>query len=77
MTDPMFNPGRRIAEARKLQRAKRLYWLRKATLMCGTCGEPIHLTGVGLVGIGGVCRNPFNPNQDDEGLHIVAAEAGP
>lgn len=30
MTDPLFNPGRRLLEqALRLRRAKRRYWLRK------------------------------------------------
>lgn len=40
-------------------------------MFCSTCGEPITLTDLGLVGIGGVCRDPFNPNQDDEGMHLI------
>lgn len=40
-------------------------------MTCLTCGEQVALTDVGLVGQGGVCRDPFNPNQDDEGQHIV------
>jgi hypothetical protein len=40
-------------------------------VICVTCGEPFTLTDVGLVGLGGVCRDPHNPNQDDEGTHIV------
>jgi hypothetical protein len=38
---------------------------------CITCGEPVTLTQLGLIGIDGVCRDPWNPNQDDEGLHII------
>jgi hypothetical protein len=30
--DPMSAPGRRLEEARKSKRAKRLYWLRKIRL---------------------------------------------
>lgn len=30
--DPMIYPGRRITEARKLRRARVLYWLRRASV---------------------------------------------
>ena len=39
--------------------------------LCRTCGEPLELTPFGLKGNGGVCRDPYNPNQDDEGQHIL------
>lgn len=38
---------------------------------CVNCGEPIQLTAVGLVGVGGVCRYPEDPNQNDQGQHVV------
>lgn len=38
---------------------------------CVTCGEPLRLSPFGPLGQGGVCRNPFNPNDDDEGQHLV------
>lgn len=40
-------------------------------MLCSVCGEPVTMTDVGLIGIGGVCRDPYNPNQSDEGLHQV------
>ena len=38
---------------------------------CETCGEPLRLTPFGLAGSGGVCRHPLNPNDDDEGQHVL------
>ena len=44
---------------------------------CETCGEPLRLTPFGLAGSGGVCRHPLNPNDDDEGQHVlVGADSG-
>lgn len=40
-------------------------------MICIVCGEPCELTFWGLKGDGGVCRNPFNPNDDDEGQHVA------
>ena len=38
--------------------------------LCVTCGSPIELTVWGPKGEG-VCRDPWNPNADDEGQHIA------
>ncbi len=38
--------------------------------LCVTCGSPIELTVWGLKGEG-VCRDPWNPNADDEGQHVA------
>jgi hypothetical protein len=50
----------------------------EAGVICVVCGEPFTLVpGLGLVGVGGVCRDPYNPNWDDEGMHVVeVASAG-
>ena len=40
-------------------------------MQCLTCGEPGSVTFWGPAGIGGVCRDPYNPNDDDEGQHIM------
>jgi hypothetical protein len=41
-------------------------------MICLVCGEPFEwISPLGLIGLGGVCRDPYNPNQDDEGMHIV------
>ncbi len=38
--------------------------------LCVTCGSPIELTVWGPKGEG-VCRDPWNPNADDEGQHVA------
>ncbi len=38
--------------------------------LCVTCGSPIELTVWGPKGEG-VCRDPWNPNADDEGCHVA------
>jgi len=38
--------------------------------LCLTCGSPIELTVWGPKGEG-VCRDPWNPNADDEGQHVA------
>lgn len=38
--------------------------------LCVTCGSPISLTVWGPEGEG-VCRDPWNPNADDEGQHVA------
>ena len=38
--------------------------------LCVTCGSPIEFTVWGLKGEG-VCRDPWNPNDDDEGQHVA------
>lgn len=45
-------------------------------MTCQTCGEPITLTAFWLLGEGGVCRDPFNPCDDDEGQHIAVPLRG-
>lgn len=46
-------------------------------MLCTVCGEPLTPTMWGPVGVGGVCRDPLNPNDDDEGQHLVGATLGP
>jgi len=38
--------------------------------LCVICGSPIELTVWGPKGEG-VCRDPWNPNADDEGQHVA------
>jgi hypothetical protein len=50
-------------------------WSATSELACVTCGEPGDVTVWGPIGIGGVCRDPFDPTDYDQGQHEMPTPA--
>jgi hypothetical protein len=42
-------------------------------MICTICGSPGNITFWGPIALG-VCRYPEDPNQDDQGQHVVMVE---